>query len=33
MKLQALIKLDQQDKALELAKKLEKSEMGEIPEG
>jgi thiol-disulfide isomerase/thioredoxin len=33
MKLPALLKLEQQDKALELAKKLEKSEMGESAEG
>jgi thiol-disulfide isomerase/thioredoxin len=33
MKLQLLLKLDQQDRALELAKKLEKSQMGEQPDG
>jgi thiol-disulfide isomerase/thioredoxin len=33
MKMQALIKLDQQDKALELAQKLEQSKMGESAEG
>jgi len=33
MKLPALLKLDQQDKALELGKKLEKSELGERAEG
>jgi thiol-disulfide isomerase/thioredoxin len=33
MKLQPLMKLDQQDKVLELAKKLEKSELGESAEG
>jgi thiol-disulfide isomerase/thioredoxin len=33
MKLQPLMKLDQQDKVLELAQKLEKSEIGESAEG
>jgi thiol-disulfide isomerase/thioredoxin len=33
VRLPALLKLDQQDKALELARKLEKSELGEDPQG